>query len=255
MGHIFSRLSILCFMLIILLSILLKMAFKHFAGVVKEFGRNEGSKWDWDVKLRRHLFGWERDQWNCFVLSLDSIIIRKRFHDTLAWSHYSNGLFSVSSFRRCLEGSSAYESSVAPLLWKGLCPLKVDIFLWQVLRGRTLVKEVIHRLRGGQLVDLICSLYGEEYESVDHLFLFYGWSEIMVVLHAMVGCLKLLQPVHQCVAKCLGDLCHSAKRKKAWNSLFVAIIWTIWEVRNNVVFKNIQANLGIASDSVRFRVC
>ncbi|KAK2640528.1 hypothetical protein Ddye_028323 [Dipteronia dyeriana] len=83
-------------------------------------------------------------------------------------------LSSLSTyFMRCLEESSAHESSVALFLWKGLCPPKVDIFLWQLLRGRTLVKEVIHRLGGGQLVDLICPLCGEGDESVDHLFLLY----------------------------------------------------------------------------------
>ncbi|KAK2654685.1 hypothetical protein Ddye_014541 [Dipteronia dyeriana] len=140
-------------------------------GVIKEFGCWEGSKWLWDVKLRRQPFEWERDQWNCFVLSLDNIIIRKRFQDTLAWTHCSNGLFSM--------------------------------------RGITLVKEVIHKLGGGQLVDLSCPLCSEEVESVDHLFLLYGWSW------------KLWW------SACDAD--RNRARNRARNTLFVAIIWIIWE--------------------------
>ena len=69
-------------------------------GVVFEFGSWVDSRWVWDVNLRRAVFDWELDQWNCFKLCLENIKLRVDISDALAWSYVSNGIFSVSSFRR-----------------------------------------------------------------------------------------------------------------------------------------------------------
>ncbi|KAK3222739.1 hypothetical protein Dsin_009764 [Dipteronia sinensis] len=126
-------------------SIPLKLAFLRIftlssnkEGVVNEYGRWDGSKWIWDANLRRLLFGWDTYQWNCFLLSLDSIPIRKNFPDALAWSHCPNGLFSVSSFKRCLDEGNVAEISSSTFLWQGICRSKVEIFSSQLLKDRTL---------------------------------------------------------------------------------------------------------------------
>ncbi|KAK0606106.1 hypothetical protein LWI29_034196 [Acer saccharum] len=74
-------------------------------GVVKEFGRFEAASWVWDVRLRRLLFDWEKNQWNNFMLYFQNIIVRKVIPDALAWTFCPNKNFSVKSFRRCLEDS------------------------------------------------------------------------------------------------------------------------------------------------------
>ncbi|KAK2654081.1 hypothetical protein Ddye_013937 [Dipteronia dyeriana] len=105
-------------------SIPLKLAFPRIfvlssnkEGAVKDFGNLEGSKWVWDIKLRRPNFGWEREQWQVFVMSLDNINVRKDFHDTIVWVHCTNGIFSVSSFQRCLKTANVFDGVCSSFQW------------------------------------------------------------------------------------------------------------------------------------------
>ena len=61
-------------------------------------------------------------------------------------------------------------------LWRSFCPLKIEIFVWQVLHGRVMVREVLKRF--GQLGDANseCPMCGEFEESSDHLFLKCKWA-------------------------------------------------------------------------------
>jgi hypothetical protein len=49
-------------------------------------------------------------------------------------------------------------------------------------------------------------------------------------------------------------LCPSKPAKRAWNLLFCAVLWTIWELRNNSVFDGRSVNRAMALDSIKFRV-
>ena len=49
-------------------------------------------------------------------------------------------------------------------------------------------------------------------------------------------------------------LCPKARQGRAWNSLFFAIVWTIWESRNHLVFSNSDKGIVQAVDIIKFRV-
>ncbi|KAK4857111.1 hypothetical protein QYF36_024580 [Acer negundo] len=112
-------------------------------GCINEFDSWSNSIWVWKINLRRPLFDWELEQWKCFKLMLDSIQLRFNFPDTLSWSYATNGIFSVSSFRTCLEVNTNAGDLNCDFLWKGLCPPKVKVFVWQLLKGRVLVRKVL----------------------------------------------------------------------------------------------------------------
>ena len=129
------------------------------------------------MRLRRTLFDWELEQWNCFKLALDSVSIRMGISDALAWSFCPNGGFSVKSFRRCLEEVGETASlEVCPFIWMGIVPPKVEIFLWQLSKGRTLVSEVLCNFGMIQMAHAKCLMCGSDSESINHLFLHCVWS-------------------------------------------------------------------------------
>ncbi|KAK3211993.1 hypothetical protein Dsin_016699 [Dipteronia sinensis] len=112
---------------------------KH--GKVQEFGKWNGDSWVWEVKLRRPLFDWELDQWRCFLSSLECTPIHGNVSDAIAWIYNSNGIFLVRSFRRCLEEEDREAQTVSKLIWQGICPQKIEVFVWQLIKGRIMVKE------------------------------------------------------------------------------------------------------------------
>ncbi|KAK0590392.1 hypothetical protein LWI29_026422 [Acer saccharum] len=152
---------------------------KEKSGVIQRFGKWVDARWVWDIDFRRPFFDWELEQWKNFQISLDNVVIRKDIPDDIAWRFCPNGAFSVSSFRRELEERDGDQNTPAPLAhfltWKGSCPPKVEVFMWQILRGRILIKGVLDRfgcrLSGG--VD--CPLCNSADETIDHLFLLCPW--------------------------------------------------------------------------------
>ncbi|KAK2654188.1 hypothetical protein Ddye_014044 [Dipteronia dyeriana] len=63
-------------------------------GIISDFSYWEGFNCVWNIRTRRLLFGWEKDQWHLFSTFLECIFVRNHIRDTIAWSMNSNGLFT-----------------------------------------------------------------------------------------------------------------------------------------------------------------
>ncbi|KAK3219226.1 hypothetical protein Dsin_013196 [Dipteronia sinensis] len=62
------------------------------------------------------------------------------------------------------------------LLWKGLCPPKVEIFSWQLWTGRILVRDVLLHFGMTQGMPSNCPMCNSGTETIDHLFIHCQWS-------------------------------------------------------------------------------
>ncbi|KAK2651321.1 hypothetical protein Ddye_018810 [Dipteronia dyeriana] len=128
------------------------------AGVVQDFRVRSGMSqiWDWSIPTRRPLFDWEIDQWNLFLTFLDCLPKCSLIADTIAWSFNSKGTFTVGSFRKALESLQDFSMSMPHFLWKGFCPPKLEVFCWQIWKGRVMVKDVMRICGMDNLADLNC---------------------------------------------------------------------------------------------------
>ena len=107
---------------------------------------------------------------------LDCIQIRRLFEDSIAWAFNTNGVFTVSSFRRKLENSAAVSELVPKCLWRGICPPKLEMFVWQLWKRKVLVKDVLQRFGMDQFEDMNCPVCSRDRETIDHIFLHCGWA-------------------------------------------------------------------------------
>ncbi|KAK3198954.1 hypothetical protein Dsin_022369 [Dipteronia sinensis] len=126
------------------------------SGPIQDFGRWRSTGWVWDVQTRRGMFDLEREQWVGFQTFLSGILILNLSSDALAWTLNQNGLFTVSSFRRNIEGISEVSFSIQKVIWNDICPSKVEVFLWQQCKGKVLVREVFQRFGMGHLIVVDC---------------------------------------------------------------------------------------------------
>lgn len=92
--------------------------------------------------------------------------------DSLRWKWESKTtLFSVKS---CYEKWELEFNPQCKLIWKNICPFKVEVFLWQALEdkiatGAELVKRNVLNPENGDLG--LCPFCNQELETVAHLFL------------------------------------------------------------------------------------
>ncbi|KAK3206963.1 hypothetical protein Dsin_021009 [Dipteronia sinensis] len=220
-------------------------------GRLQEFGLWQGSNWVWEVPLRRALMGWEQEQWKCFNFALSCVKVRKMISDKVAWSYCPNGSFSVQSFRRCMEGEVSEDCHKTAQIWNNYCPPKVEIFCWNLLKERVMVKDVLSRFG----MDLSCPLYGNCIETVDHLFLHCSWTWKLWLEGLSwweVTCVPNVKLTHWWEG--WRDLCPKSNSLRAWCSMFYAIVWTVWEFRNTCLFEGRSISFASASDLIKFRV-
>ncbi|KAK3206849.1 hypothetical protein Dsin_020895 [Dipteronia sinensis] len=145
-------------------------------GVVSDFGKWIDSQWVLDVPLRRPLFDWKKEQWQVFFNCLDCNIIRSFVPDILVWANRSDGIFSVGSFRNSMEKASITNADKHMFVWQGASPPKIEIFLWQLLKGKVIVRKMLQRLGLDLSASIMCPLCDQKEETVDHIFLRCWWS-------------------------------------------------------------------------------
>ncbi|KAK3229474.1 hypothetical protein Dsin_001355 [Dipteronia sinensis] len=118
-------------------------------------------KLDWGSTPFRFFNHWMEDKemiadaikgWNEFE-------IRKMIPDTVAWSFCPNGMFSVQSFCKCLDSDGRDNHLNSSLIWNNYFPHKVEIFVWNLLKERVLVKEALVQFMMDLSSNMSCPLY------------------------------------------------------------------------------------------------
>lgn len=61
------------------------------------------------------------------------------------------------------------KGSVFKDVWVGLCPPKIEEFVWQLLHGRVLVREVLSRMGLQVEFNIMCPLCNNNLETIDYL--------------------------------------------------------------------------------------
>ncbi|KAK2654785.1 hypothetical protein Ddye_014641 [Dipteronia dyeriana] len=108
----------------------------NLLGVVQDFGNCVEENWVWKIDMRRPSFNWEKDEWRCLLAILECIPFRRNLPDVIAWSLSLNGVFSIGSFRKGMEESPNILASVPKFICKGIFPSKIEIFVWQLWKGK-----------------------------------------------------------------------------------------------------------------------
>ena len=120
--------------------------------------------------MQRRLFGWELQQWSAFISLLEGYAVCDSFKDFFVWESSISEKYSVNLYCESMLGPPIMDKEFWKLVWMGFAPSKVEVFCWQLMKGRIAVKEQLAR-RG--LLDLnlaLCTFCKEECESIGHLF-------------------------------------------------------------------------------------
>ncbi|KAK3217811.1 hypothetical protein Dsin_011781 [Dipteronia sinensis] len=123
-------------------------------GAVEEFDVWNGAVWQWKVGTMRPVLGWEEEVWLNFMEEVGKFKMRKSRPDTLIWKLTPSRQFSVCSVRREIEARKVEVTSLASgtaLLWSGVVPPKVEIFLWLLAKRRLLVGDLLPKFKGGNM--------------------------------------------------------------------------------------------------------
>lgn len=138
----------------------------------------DGDNYVWLLSFRRTLFSWEENQKEQLIQTLRSFPLHRGSCDRLVWKHDVNENFSVNSLRRWKgRGDPSDVFLLLRGVWKAKIPPKVWYFTWQLVHGRLLVLDYLHKCNCATDSPNVCPFCGLPSETVDHLFIkrMFSW--------------------------------------------------------------------------------
>jgi hypothetical protein len=149
--------------------------------------------------------------------------------DSFKWNLTSTGIFSVKSmYADYMNGHTVF---LKKYLWKIKVPFKIGIFMWFLYKKVILTKDNLAKIRWTGCTK--CVFCGSK-ETIDHLFISYHFSRL--VWRVVHFSFNIPPPMN--ITNLFGNWLNGIdkKTKERIRVGVCALIWTIWNCRNEVVF-------------------
>ncbi|GJX67817.1 reverse transcriptase domain, reverse transcriptase zinc-binding domain protein [Tanacetum coccineum] len=137
-------------------------------GSVRDKGTWENGMWFWKWDWGRNIRGRVCNKLDDLVCVLQNVVVSKNCKDRWKWTLFDGGVFKVKDLTCLIEDKILHvESGGQETLWNKLVQKKVNIFVWEVLKGRLPVREELNK-RGIELDSVLCQSYNNVVESCTH---------------------------------------------------------------------------------------
>ncbi|CAI8590018.1 unnamed protein product [Vicia faba] len=165
--------------------------------------------------------------------------------DNIRWWPNKDGIFNVKSCYnlirdRELEDVVESESKLAlKMIWKTNIQSKLKVFGWRVVLNRLPTKDQL--VKRGIIRDEheeVCVFCDEKPEDLEHLLFKCKISQI--VWTSIYGCLDIKEMedhVGVCHLKKFTQALVGKIKNKKLCLIWLTILWTLWNWRNNIIFK------------------
>jgi len=152
--------------------------------------------------------------------------------DSFTWSLTSTGIFSVKSmYANFMNGHTVF---LKKYLWRIKVPLKIRIFMWFLHRKVLLTKDNLAKRRWNGCTKCV---FCDSQETIDHLFITCPFSRL--VWRVVHFTFNIPPPAN--VTNMFGNWLNGVdqKAKTRIRVGVCALVWEIWNCRNDVVFNRL----------------
>ncbi|XP_021996413.1 uncharacterized protein LOC110893637 [Helianthus annuus] len=167
-----------------------------------------------------------------------------------AWKYESNGSFNVASIKKLL-GSVDRVIPERSFEWNNWVPKKVAIVAWRAEMERLPTKCALIR-RNITIHDNLCVLCGDFAETSEHIFVTCQFAQ-MVWQNIADWC--NIPPIIAFGVNDLLDLhgaaSRSRKKRKALHAVILVSIWSLWKLRNEAVFRQVNPSTTKVLDEIK----
>ncbi|CAL5380958.1 unnamed protein product [Camellia sinensis] len=226
-------------------------------GSLKWFVDEKNANGRWTLTFRRPLRAWEEEE----LLRLLQILgegpdLRVNSEDSIRWLSSPSGIFHVRSLFGWLQADEGQALELSKFIWYNIAPPKVKFLLWLVWRGRLKTADFLHRigvLRGNSVsLCVFCKLVPETLHHILLLcpFAWKLWSSVIDWWGSnWVSPSSVIELLHWWVG-----FKFRKKELMIWNVIPFAVIWSLWRLRNECIFRGAQPNLENLIELVKVRV-
>ena len=128
------------------------------------------------------------------------------------------------------------------MVWKTKIPYKVDYFIWLLAKESVLTHDNLNK--GKFQLCSRCFFYGEQVETISHLFLLCKWTEQLWRMFINLRKINWVKPgsIRGVLNSWNGDG-NAAAKEERWKIVSACIWWIVWKERNQRCFEDKQNGL------------
>ena len=189
-----------------------------------------------------------------FLNDIEGKTVHPCRRDEWVWKAEPSGIYSTKSAYNLLQGEiiEASADGVFAELWKLKVPKKVSVFAWRLIRDRLPTKTNLRR-RQVEMSDCLCPFCMTSEESAGHLFfqcnkIIHIWWESLSWVDTITALPE--NPKMHFLQHTLGKPAGIGATR--WRCWWLALTWTIWKQRNNLLFSNGTLNANKLLDDALF---
>ncbi|KAL5172857.1 putative ribonuclease H protein [Glycine soja] len=212
----------------------------HQHQLVGFLGQHSNHGWDWNFSWRQQLFDSEIESAISFLSEVEGISINSQGSDTWVWTAEASGIFSTRSAYSSLWEEAAVDNlhECFEDLWKIKIPSKFVMFAWRTLWDRLPTKANL-RARQVQISDLTCPFCRRVEENAPHIFI--HCIKTQPIWWETMNWINMQRPLPWSIKDHFmqfSSLQVAGIRPRRWQWWWMAVTWSIWQLRNNIVFSN-----------------
>lgn len=220
---------------------------------VSECGEWSQGMWQWKFSWRRPLVGREVGWLELLLQDLEGRKVLAGVRDKWTWLPSSDGAYSVNSAYIFLQEPLLTEPDpVFDVIWRSLVPSKVKAHGWRCLLDRLPTSENLLKRRVLATAEqAVCKLCHGEIESSSHLL--FSCTVAMDIWKEIYKWLGISTALPQTARSHLLQFQFGGSKNKGVSAIWLATTWTIWLIRNDVVFRDVVPCLTNALDLIKWR--
>jgi len=191
-----------------------------------------------------------------FIQEVEGHKIRSDIEDQWVWAAESSGSYLARSAYRVIREGIPEEEQDREFkeLWKLKVPMKVTMFAWRLLKDILPTRDNLRRKRV-ELHEYVCPLCRSMDESASHLF--FHCSKILPIWWESLSWVKLVgafphHPRHHFHQH--SHEVYQGLQGNRWKWWWLALTWTIWKHRNDIIFSNATFNAHKVMDDAVFLI-
>ncbi|XP_057443205.1 uncharacterized protein LOC130735120 [Lotus japonicus] len=223
--------------------------------LVRECGSWDRGRWQWKLIWRRPLLGRELIWEQALLHEISLVQLHEGVPDGWIWLPNTDGLFSVQSAYLFLQESDLPEADpVFISVWTSFAPSNVKGFAWRVLLDRIACRENLLKRRViASISDASCVFCNSHLESSFHVLFSCPFSmQIWQGCFQWLGC-SLFQS--NTIREHFFQFRFGTNKlqQRLSHSIWLAAIWSLWLVRNDIFFRGGTAAIEVVLESIKRR--
>jgi len=203
-----------------------------------------GENWVWNLQWRREWFEWEKDTVANLMREVEGTTLLRDREDERIWNDDETKVYTVNSaYKKLNKSNGTQQENLFELFWKMKALPSAQYFAWRVIINRVATYDNLQN-RGVEVGSKVCVMCHCCDETVTHLFFS---CRIAARLWKMCDSWLGLYSVHHNSAEIhflqFEHLGLSKSCNIVWRCMWVATIWSIWNQRNNIIFRNAKVDV------------